>query len=628
MCRCRNARCGGGDTVNRVDEREVPEFAPARVDVEPLQDGGVILRSPLKLESYATSICAYLVDWAERAPERVFLGERLASGGWRRVTYGEALTSVRALAQALLTHEVTTDRPLMILSDNSIESGLLQLAAMFIGVPVSPVSPAYSLMSRDFGKLKSVFELVRPKLVFVSDSDLFEEALNALDFRSVALVVRRGTPAGIRTISIEDLLAAKPSPEVDAAYSQVGPETVAKILFTSGSTGMPKGVINTQRMLCSNQQAIAQIWPFVTHRPPIIVDWLPWNHTFGGNHNFHLILRNGGTLYIDAGKPVPGQFETTVDNLRRIAPTLYFNVPRGFQMLVPYLEQDAEFRDHFFSDLDTIFYAAAALPQDLWSRFENLSMAALGYKIAMTSAWGLTESAPLATGVHFPISRAGVIGLPVPGTELKMLPNAGKLELRLRGPNITPGYFRRDDLTREAFDEDGFYKTGDAGRFAVREDPSKGILFDGRVAEDFKLLTGSWVSTGMVRDAAISACSEIVQDAVVTGHDRDFIGLLVIPNIVGMAELAGGSATDSLQDFSRHAKVRQTLQKNLAAYNSRYPASSTRITRVLFLTEPLEIDAGEITDKGYVNQRAVLERRQHLVEKLYSSDAEVILIDV
>ncbi len=297
---------------------------------------------------------------------------------------------------------------------------------------------------------------------------------------------------------------------------------------------MPKGVINTQRMLCSNQQAIIQIWPFITHRPPVLVDWLPWNHTFGSNHNFNMILRNGGTLYIDAGKPVPGLFDSTIENLREIAPTVYFNVPRGFQMLAPYLEQDAILRDHFFSQLDTIFYAAAALPQDLWVRFEALSMAALGKKIAMTSAWGLTESAPLATGVHFPIDRAGVIGLPVPGTELKMLPNAGKLELRLRGPNITPGYLGRDDLTQEAFDEEGFYKTGDAGKFADPDDPAKGILFDGRVAEDFKLLTGSWVSTGMVRVAAISACTEIIQDAVVTGHDRDEIGLLVIPNFAGI----------------------------------------------------------------------------------------------
>ncbi|MEE8345348.1 MAG: AMP-binding protein [Woeseiaceae bacterium] len=416
------------------------------------------------------------------------------------------------------------------------------------------------------------------------------------------------------------------SAESQTRFDAVTADTLAKIQFTSGSTNLPKGVLVSHGMMVTNQIGVAQMWPFLDSNE-VIIDWLPWNHTFGGNHNFNLILRNGGTLHIDAGKPAPGMFQTTADNLREIAPTIYFNVPRGFQMLAPYLEKDAEFRDHFFSNLDTIFYAAAALPQDLWERFENLSMAALGKKIAMTSAWGLTESAPLATSVHFPIARAGVIGLPVPGTELKMLPSAGKLELRLRGPNITPGYFRRDDLTQEAFDEDGFYRTGDAGKFADPDDPSQGILFDGRVAEDFKLLTGSWVSTGMVRVAAISACTRLIQDTVVTGHDRDDIGLLIIPNVAGITKIAGLGPDASLPDLLGNEKVRQTLRDDLAAHNSRNPASSTRIARVLLLTEALDIDAGEITDKGYVNQRAVLERRHVLVEQLYSNDAEVILID-
>ena len=610
-----------------MNERTPPEFAPASVAVERLQQGGFILRSPMQLDAYAANICSYLVDWAKRTPQRIFLAERSPHGDWRQVSYSEALTSVRALAQALLDHGVSTVRPVMILSGNSIENGLLQLAAMFAGLPVSPVSPAYALLSRDFGKLRFVFDLIKPKLVFVDNAEPFAEALCALDFDDATLLVNQGAADSVRAITMDEMLATEPTSAVDVAFSGVGPETIAKILFTSGSTGMPKGVINTQRMLCSNQQAIVQIWPFITRRPPVLVDWLPWNHTFGSNHNFNMILRNGGTLYIDAGKPVPGLFDSTIENLREIAPTVYFNVPRGFQMLAPYLEQDAILRDHFFSQLDTIFYAAAALPQDLWERFEALSMAALGKKIAMTSAWGLTESAPLATGVHFPIDRAGVIGLPVPGTELKMLPNAGKLELRLRGPNITPGYLGRDDLTQEAFDEEGFYKTGDAGKFADPDDPAKGILFDGRVAEDFKLLTGSWVSTGMVRVAAISACTEIIQDAVVTGHDRDEIGLLIIPNFAGITELAGGNSDDCPAELLGHDRVWQTLRDDLAAYNRSNPASSTRIARVLFLIEALDIDAGEITDKGYVNQRAVLERRHTLVELLYSEDAAVILID-
>jgi feruloyl-CoA synthase len=603
-----------------------PEFAPAEVDVEHLAGGGLILRSPIQLGPYPPSICAYLVEWADKAPDRTFLAERTATNNWQCVSYREALKRTRSLAQGLLANGVTADRPVMILSGNGIESGLLQLAAMFVGIPVAPVSPAYSLMSRDFGKLKFVHELVRPGLVFVSDGKLFGDALAALDLRGATVVVKHGGFSGANVVPLDDLQATEPMPAVDEAFSRTGPDTVAKILFTSGSTGMPKGVINTQRMMCSNQQALAQVWPFITHRSPVLVDWLPWNHTFGGNHNFNLILRNGGTLYIDAGKPAPGMFDTTVENLRAIAPTAYFNVPRGFQMLAPYLEQDAGFRDHFFSNLDTIFYAAAALPQDVWERFEMLSMAALGKKIAMTSAWGLTESAPLAAGVHFPIARAGVIGLPVPGTELKLVPNAGKLELRLRGPNITPGYFKRDDLTAEAFDEDGFYITGDAGKFADVDDASKGILFDGRIAEDFKLLTGSWVNTGMVRVGAISACTELIQDAVVTGHDGDHIGLLIIPNPVGVAQIASDSADSSLAGLVRNENVRRKLRADLGAYNSANPASSTRIARVLFLLTPLDTDAGEITDKGYVNQRAVLERRGDLVTRLYSDHEDVILI--
>ena len=605
----------------------LPQFAPAEVDVEHLPGGGFILRSPMQLEPCAANICSYLVDWAELAPRRTFLAERSADGDWRRISYSETLVAVRALAQALLDRGASVERPVMILSGNSIENGLLQLASMFVGLPVSPISPAYGLMSSDFGKLRFVFDLVKPKLVFVDDGEAFGEALSSLDFDDVTLLVKQGAPDSIASVRIEELLAVEPTPAVDAAFAAVGPDTIGKILFTSGSTGMPKGVINTQRMMCSNQQAIVQIWPFVTHRPPVLVDWLPWNHTFGSNHNVNMILRNGGTLYIDAGKPAPGLMDPTIENLREIAPTVYFNVPRGFQMLAPYLEQDAALRDHFFSQLDTIFYAAAALPQDLWERLEVLSVAALGKKIAMTSAWGLTETAPLATSVHFPIGEAGVIGLPIPGTELKMLPNAGKLELRLRGPNITPGYLGRDDLTQEVFDDDGFYITGDAGKFADPDDPAKGILFDGRVAEDFKLLTGSWVSTGMVRVAAISACTAIIQDAVVTGHDRDQIGLLIIPNLAGIAKLVDGSPEDALVDLLSHESVSQTLRDELAAYNRSNPASSNRVARVLFLTEPLNIDAGEITDKGYVNQRAVLERRQALVEQLYSEDAAVIRID-
>ena len=602
------------------------DFAPARVDTENLPGGGFILRSPMKLDPYASNLCEHLMDWAERTPDRKFLAERDPEGRWRGISFGEARDLARSIAQALLERGVTLDRPVMILSDNGIENGLLQLAAMHVGIPVVPTSPAYSLMSRDFGKLKHVFGLIRPKLVFAADGAMFAKALGALDLEGVEVVVARNPPEGLGVTAFAALAGTAPTGAVDAAQSRVGPDTVAKILFTSGSTGLPKGVLNTHRMLCSNQQAIAQIWPFVTRRPPVLVDWLPWSHTFGGNHNFNMILRNGGTLYIDAGKPAPGLVEKTVANLRDVAPTLYFNVPRGFDMIVPYLEQDEALRDHFFSNLDTIFYAAAALPQNLWERLEALSVATRGEKVVMTSAWGATETAPLVTGVHFPIDRAGVIGIPAPGSEIKMIPNAGKLEMRVRGPNVTPGYYKRDDLTREAFDEDGFYKIGDAGRLADPDDPAKGILFDGRVAEDFKLLTGSWVSTGTLRVAAIAAGAPIIQDAVVAGHDRDEVGLLVFPSPVGAAKVAGLDPGTPLPEIVANQEVREALRTGLTAYNAENPGSSARIGRALLLKEPPNIDANEITDKGYINQRAVLERRTRLVETLYSDDAEVLTI--
>ena len=571
----------------------------------------------MALEPYADHICAWLIEWANNDPQRIFLAERSNGGDWNRISYGETLTSVRSIAQSLLDRGITAERPVMLLSENSIAHALLQMAAIFIGIPSVPVSPAYSLMSQDFGKLNYVFDLVEPSVVFAANSNAFANALASLKLDGIDV---------INAANLEEMASTKATSNVDDALSNVGPDTVARILFTSGSTGVPKGVINTHRMLCSNQQALTQVWPFIERRPPVLVDWMPWNHTFGGNHNLCMILKNGGTLYIDGGKPAPGLVETTIRNLREVAPTLYLNVPRGYQMLVPYLEQDAEFRDHFFSNLDLIFYAAAALPQDLWERIEQLSEAALGYKVPMMSAWGLTESAPLAVGTHFPIDRAGVIGLPVPGTELKMLPNGGKLELRLRGPNIMPGYYKQDDLTRDVFDEDGFFITGDAGKFADKNDPSKGVIFDGRVAEDFKLLTGSWVSTGTLRTAAVSACPEVIQDAIITGHDRDEIGLLIVPNIAGICELCGMDSDSDLSELASHNTMLSHLRVSLSTYNTANPASSRCIRRVLILTEPLNIDAGEITDKGYVNQRAVLERRHALVETLYNQNSNVILI--
>ena len=561
-------------------------FAPAKVDVETRADGSILLRSPQKLAPYARCVTEWLVHWSDQAPDRTFLAEK-SGDTWKKLSYRETYGAVRRIGQALLERGLGPQRPVAILSDNSVDHALLSLGALHVGVPVAPISPAYSLMSKDFGKLKHIFDLVKPGLVWTADPEKFKPALEALGAQA--------TPLG-------PLIDTNPGSILEREFSKVGPDTVAKILFTSGSTGMPKGVINTQRMLCANQQMLAQAWPFVEDRPPVVVDWLPWNHTFGGNHNFNLVLRNGGTLYVDGGKPVPGLIEVTVKNLAEIAPTMYFNVPRGFDLLLPFLEKDAALRRNFFRELDVLFYAAAALPQNLWSRFEKLFNEEKKTNVAMLSAWGSTETSPLATSVHFPIERAGVIGLPVPGCELKLVPNAGKLEVRVRGPNVMPGYYKNPELTAAAFDQEGFYRIGDAAKFAEPSDPARGIVFDGRVAEDFKLSTGTWVNAGAVRLKLIAAGDPLIQDAVITGHDRNEIGALAF-------------LSPSTKDLPIE-EIRKRLSKALQLLSTQ-SGSSTHPVRLLIVAEPPSIDANEITDKGYLNQRAVLERRADLVLKLY-----------
>jgi len=566
-------------------------LAPARVEMEK-RGGNIYLRSPDKLKPYARCVTEWLVQWSERAPERVFLAERVPSGAWRRLTYRETHGAVRRIAQALLERGLGPDRPVAILSDNGVDHALLALGAMHVGIPVAPISPAYSLMSRDFGKLKYIFELLQPGLVFAADAGKFQPALEAV---------------GAKSASVAEMLEVNPGSTQEREHARVRPETTAKILFTSGSTGLPKGVVNTHGMLCANQRQLAQAWPFVEDRPPVVVDWLPWNHTFGGSHNFNLVLRNGGTLHVDGGKPVPGLVETTVKNLAEISPTIYFNVPRGYDLLLPYLEKDERLRANFFRELDVLFYAAAALPQNLWDRLKKLG----GPRLAMLSAWGSTETSPLATSVHFPMERPGVIGLPVAGCELKLVPAAGKHEVRVRGPNVMPGYHKRPDLTKAAFDEEGFYRIGDAVKLADAADPAKGVVFDGRVAEDFKLTTGTWVHAGAVRVKLIAAGDPLIQDAVITGHDRDEIGALVF-----LSPAAKNVAAADLRSALSNALKKVSAEGG----------SSTHPRRLLVMSEPPSIDANEITDKGYMNQRAVLERRAALVEKLYSGAPEVIAL--
>ncbi len=589
------------------------DLALPRIRRHDLPDGGFVLESAESLGDYPAHLGLDLERWARLRPDTTFLAERDETGSWRRLSYAAAWDNARRIAASLLARSMGQHSPLLLLSGNSIDHAQMMLGAYLAGVPVAPVSVAYSLMSQDHAKLRHIVDLVRPRMVFAEKAAPFAKALAGLDLAGVEIVCGDAAPGFVAT-SFSDLLAGQPDAAAAARFDAIGPDWVAKYLFTSGSTGLPKGVVNTHRMLSSNQQSITQIWPFLGNGAPVLLDWLPWNHTFGGNHNFNLVLRQGGTLYIDAGKPAPGLIEQTVANLAEISPSLYFNVPAGYAMLLPYLEQDEALCRRFFANLKLIFYAGAALPPDLWARLEALSIRTLGRRVVMTSSWGSTETAPLATAAHFLIERAGVIGVPIPGTRIKFVPSGGKLEMRVAGPNVTPGYLGEPALTEAAFDEEGYYRIGDAGRLADPAAPEAGIVFDGRTAEDFKLTTGTWVHVGGLRVAALAACSPLLQDAVVTGQDRAFVGLLAWPSAAGKA-----LAPEAL---------RQALRDRLAAMNTGQTGSSMMVRRLLLLDEPASIDANEITDKGYINQRAVLERRQALVQQLYAEPphADVIVV--
>jgi feruloyl-CoA synthase len=614
---------GGG----RDRSREL--FALPRVTQEKRRDGSIVLRSGLELGGVPRSLGVLLERWAVAEPKRTFLAQRDTTGAWRRVTYEEASRAANAIGQALLDRGLGPDRPLLILAENGIDHGLLVLGAMHVGVPVVPVSTAYARLSQDYGKLRYIFDLVKPALVYVDEIDRYAKALNAIGAFRSEVVASVGQAGGQPTTAFSTLLDLRPTPAVDAAFARVGPDTVAKILFTSGSTGMPKGVINTQRMMCANQESAAIAWRFLTDAPPVIVDWLPWNHTFGANHNFNMMLRHGGTLYIDEGKPVPALIGRTVANLKEISPTVYFNVPRGYAVLLDHMEKDEALCRKFFERLDLLFYAAAALPQSLWDRLERLSLKARGRKVPFFSSWGLTETAPAVTMVHFPMDRPGNIGVPGPGMQVKLVPVEDKLEIRVKGPNVTPGYYKAPELTAAAFDEEGWLKTGDAARFADDGEPTAGLLFDGRVAENFKLTTGTWVNVGMLRPAVIGAGAPVIEDAVVTGHDRDEIGLLIFPSLAGLKSLCGSVGADAkLEEMVAHPAVRAALVEGLAKHNAQAQGTSMRIARCLILTEPPSIDANEITDKGYLNQRAVLTRRAALVERVHASPAPPDVIEI
>ena len=584
------------------------------------RDGGIIYaRSPESLGAYPDRLTERLVHFAATAPDRVFIAERDVNGEWRRVTYAEALERVRALGQALLDRGLSAERPLAILSGNDIEHALLGLAALHVGVPYAPISPAYSTVSTDHGKLRHILDLLTPGLVFASDGAAYGRAIAAVVPAETEVAVTWHGPASRHATLFADLARTRPTAAVDAAHRAVGPDTVAKFLFTSGSTGWPKGVINTQRMLTSNQVMLRTVLAVLREEPPVIVDWLPWNHTFGGNHNVGLVLFNGGSLYIDAGRPTPDDILHTVRNLREIAPTIYFNVPKGYEMLLPHLRAEPELRKNFFSRLKLTFFAAAGMPKPIWDALDAIAMETCGEHIVMLTGLGATESAPFALSCGPHNSRSGHVGVPVPGVELKLVPNEGKLEARLRGPNITPGYWRQPELTARAFDEEGFYRLGDALRFIDPRNPGMGFAFDGRIAEDFKLATGTWVSVGPLRARLIDLMAPYARDVVIAGLDHDDVGALIFPDLAACRSLAPDlpPATPPARLLA-DPRVRAPFLAAVQTLAAEAPGSSKRVARALLLADPPSIDAHELTDKGTINQTAVLTNRATLVEELYA----------
>ncbi|APH73661.1 feruloyl-CoA synthase [Aquibium oceanicum] len=581
-------------------------------------DGVFYVKSRFALGDYPRSMTDCLRRWARETPDRVFLADRGPDGAWRKVTYARALEKARAIAQFIVDRGLSAERPIVVLSGNSVEHGLIALGAMMAGVPFAPVSPAYSLVSKDHEKLKHIFSLLTPGLVFAADGKPFEPALKSVMTPDIGLVVARNPADGFASDSFDDILATAPTDAVEKADAAVDPDAPAKFLFTSGSTGMPKAVINTQRMMTCNQVMISTAMEFLKEEPPVLVDWLPWNHTAGGNHNYGIALFNGGTLWIDDGAPTPAGIEKTVRNLTEIAPTLYFNVPKGYEMLCEHLSRNEALRKRFFSRVQILQYAGASLSKHVWDTLERLATETVGEKIMIITGYGSTETAPFAFTTTWPVGQPGEVGLPSPDIEVKLVENIGKLELRLKGPNITPGYWRQPDKTAECFDEEGFYKIGDALKFVDPDDVSKGFIFDGRVTEDFKLSTGTWVNMAGVRTGLIAAFAPYVRDAVLTGLDRNHIGALLFLDLDAARRIAPELAVADEEHFAVHPAVRLIFQERLDELAKKSTGSSNLVARAIICDRPPAIDAHEVTDKGSINQRAVMAARPGLVEDLYN----------
>ncbi len=619
----------------QVKPGQLPPFKPLPMKAPSLmvtrkEDGTVYVESLHPLGRMHRSIIHLFEEKAAAHPERRLLGERIPlpdgkTGDWRFITYGEANAHANAVAQALLERGLGPDAPLMVLSGNSIRHAVMMLGAMKARVPIAPVSVAYSLMSGDHGKLRHVFETAKPKMIFAEQGATYARALLALPLDGVDVVTASAVPDR-ETMSYDDLLRTNAGPQVAASVDKVDHDTVAKYLFTSGSTGMPKGVIQTHGMMCSviaGQEGLRDE-PADPDEIPESLEWMPWNHISAGNIGFNGNLNAGGTIRLDAGKPLPGMFDETIRNLRDVAPLVFGSAPIAFGWLADAMERDPALRDQFFSKLRYAGYGGATLSQDIYERFQALAIAATGHRIPLTTMYGATETQGI-TVVHWLTERVGLVGLPLPGITLKLVPNGTKLEVRVKGGTVTPGYLKREDLTRKAFDDEGFYSLGDAAKFIDDSDPEKGLVFDGRVTEDFKLDSGTWVSVGTLRAQAVAAASPLIFDCVVCGQDKAFVGLLAWPSFAAAQQISDAKTPDAVV---ADPKLREAVRTKFAAHNKASAGTSTRIKRVILMAEPPSIDGHEITDKGYVNQRATLERRKALVDRLYEKTPPDDVIEI
>jgi feruloyl-CoA synthase len=593
-------------------------------------DGAILVRPTQPLGAYPRRLTERLARFADAAPQRVFIAERDENGAWRKITYAQAFDAAKAIGGALIRRGLSPERPLMILSGNDVEHALLALACLHVGLPYAPVSPAYSTASTDLSRLVHIARRLTPGMVFASDGAVFAAALRAIAIGGEEVVVTRHPPPGRPATLFAELLESPVDDAVVArAHEAISGDAVAKILFTSGSTAMPKGVINTQAMWTANLEMIANYFRFLRDDPPVLVDWLPWNHTFGGNHNFGLVLYNGGALYIDEGRPTPNGILATVRNLREIAPTAYFNVPKGFEELVPFLRAEPALRETFFSRLNMNFFAGAGLAQHVWDEMDAVAVETLGARVPMLTGLGATESGPFALACAPEHCRSGYVGLPVPGVELKLAPVEDKLEARLRGPAITPGYWRDPEANAKAFDGEGYYRLGDALKWIDEDDPAKGLAFDGRIAEDFKLSTGTWVSVGPMRARIIAHFAPYFRDVAIAGIDRDDIGVLAFPDLDACRALrTDGAGQEDARAILADLRVQGEMRRLLAALAAGATGSSTRVERLMLMEAPPSPDKGEITDKGSINQRAVLSHRADLVEELYAAPCSPRVIAV